>query len=73
MPATGKLLIVDNVIAPGNTPDGAKVSDVMMMTHLGGMERTEAEFRALLQATGFELDKVVPAAVRGIMAATPAS
>jgi hypothetical protein len=31
-----------------------------MMTNHGGRERTEKEYRALLEAAGFELQRVLP-------------
>jgi hypothetical protein len=35
-------------------------SDVIMLVAPGGKERTEAEYRALLEAAGFELTKLIP-------------
>jgi hypothetical protein len=34
--------------------------DLNMMVVLGGRERTEEEYRHLLQATGFRLERVIP-------------
>jgi O-methyltransferase domain len=48
----GRLLIVDGVVAPPNEP-GEKLLDLLMLT-LGGRERTEDEWRALLAGAGFE-------------------
>ena len=57
----GKLLVVEQVVPPGNEPALAKFMDVnMMMMHPGGCERTEAEYRALFEAAGFKLTKVIP-------------
>jgi hypothetical protein len=57
----GKLLVVEQIVPPGNEPALAKFMDVnMMMLHPGGCERTEAEYRALFEAAGFQLTKVVP-------------
>ena len=39
---------------PGNEPDGAKWLDLLMLTLVGGRERNEAQWRALLAAGGFE-------------------
>lgn len=55
-----KLLISELVVEPGNV--AANMMDLVMMGSTGGRERTEAEFRALLSATGFELRRVVPTA-----------
>jgi predicted O-methyltransferase YrrM len=55
-----KLLVIDQVIPPGNEPHYSKVLDLNMLVLLGGRERTEVELRALYQAAGFELSRVVP-------------
>jgi hypothetical protein len=59
MPASGRLLLVESVIAPGDTPDWFKLLDLTMLVLLGGMERTEAEFSALLASAGFRLARVL--------------
>ncbi len=60
----GRLLIVDRVL-----PERAQASlamrtammaDLLMLIHLTGRERTEREFRALLEASGFRLERVLP-------------
>jgi predicted O-methyltransferase YrrM len=50
----GRLLIAEKVITPGNDPSFAKLLDLNMMA-IGGKERTEAQYRELLEATGFEM------------------
>jgi hypothetical protein len=60
VPATGRLLLVETVIPPGNDPSFGKLADVAMLVWTGGQERTEAEYRALLATAGFELTRVVP-------------
>lgn len=62
MPAHGTLLLVEHVLAPGNTPDPGKVQDLNMLVVLGGRERTAAEFNALLGAAGFTLTRIIPTA-----------
>ena len=57
-----KLLVIDSVILPGNDPAFAKLLDLHMMLIPGGKERTEAEFRELYDAAGFDLTRVVPTA-----------
>jgi hypothetical protein len=59
---TGLVLVVDQVLAPGNAPSFGKILDLEMLTILTGRERTEAEFAALFQAGGFRLTRVVPTA-----------
>jgi hypothetical protein len=56
-PAGGRLLLVESVIPPGNDPHGAKWLDLLMLV-LGGRERTEPEWRTLLEGTGFRVDQV---------------
>ncbi|MGB2874504.1 MAG: methyltransferase [Gaiellaceae bacterium] len=53
-PAESRLLIVETVVPPGNEPGGAKWLDLLMLTLFGGKERTEAQWRELLEAGGFE-------------------
>lgn len=60
MPANGKLLLVECVVPTGNAPSISKDFDMTMMTFPGGIERTEAEFRALLEKSGFKLTSVTP-------------
>jgi hypothetical protein len=63
IPAAGKLLLVESVIPPGNEPFLGKFLDVTMLLIPGGMERTEPEYRALLQAAGFRLTRIVSTAL----------
>ena len=56
-PEHGRLLIVESVLEHGNEPHGAKWLDLLMLV-LGGRERTEAEWRALLPAAGFEITSI---------------
>jgi hypothetical protein len=56
----GRLILLEAVIAPGNQPDLAKVVDLEMLAMPGGRERTADEFRALFDASGFELTRIVP-------------
>ena len=58
--ANGRVLIVESVIAPGNDPSFAKLLDLTMMVLPGGKERTADEYRALLEASGFTLSRIVP-------------
>lgn len=53
-PDGARLFLFESVIAPGNDPDGAKWLDLLMLVLAGGRERTEEDWRALLDATGFE-------------------
>ena len=61
MKPQGKVLLVERVIPTDRTPELLVLeSDVQMLVAPGGKERTEAEYRALLAAAGFELTKLIP-------------
>jgi hypothetical protein len=49
-----RLFVAETVIQPGNDPNGAKWLDLLMLVLAGGRERTEVEWRALLEGGGFE-------------------
>jgi ubiquinone/menaquinone biosynthesis C-methylase UbiE len=55
-----RVLIAECVIKAPNTPDLGKLLDMQMLFFLSGWERTEAEYRALLESTGFDFVGVVP-------------
>jgi O-methyltransferase domain len=55
-----KLLVVDAVIGARNEHEFAKILDIQMLVHLHGKERTQAEWKELLYAAGFQLTRVVP-------------
>jgi hypothetical protein len=56
----GRVLIVETVLPPGDTPHQGKVQDMVMLVVPGGQERTEAEYAVLLRKAGFKLIRVVP-------------
>ena len=58
--ARGTLVLVEEVIPPGDAPGYGKLSDLNMLVGPGGQERTEAEYGALYTAAGFELTRVIP-------------
>lgn len=60
IPADGRLLLVECVVPKGNGPTPAKDFDMTMMVFPGGAERTEEEFRSLLERSGFVLTSVTP-------------
>ncbi len=53
----GSLLIVEKVITPGNAPGFVKLLDLNMMA-IGGKERTEPQYRALLEAADLRLHTI---------------
>lgn len=60
MPKNAKLLLLEAVIFAGNEPSVAKLLDLEMLVLTGGQERTEAQHKALFQAAGLQLTKIVP-------------
>jgi hypothetical protein len=76
MPPTGKLLIVEGVYPPridrSLESRGAAANDVNMLVCTGGRQRSEAEFRALFEAAGFQLSRIVPTVARlSVIEGTP--
>jgi O-methyltransferase domain len=61
MPAHARLALVEAVVPPGDAPSHAKLLDLNMLVLVGGRERTEGEYRALLAAAGLALRRVLPA------------
>ena len=55
----GKLLLAEAVVPPRNEPSFVKILDLEMLM-IGGLERTEQQYRDLYAAAGFRLDRVVP-------------
>ena len=60
MAAHSRLLLMERVLPPGNTPSVGKLADITMLVHYGALERTEAEYRVLLEAAGFTLVRIIP-------------
>jgi hypothetical protein len=59
IPAYGKLLIVEGIIPPGNEFSISKLLDLEVLLMGGGCERTENEFRSLLNKSGFKVSQVI--------------
>ena len=57
--SNGKLILGEAVVPSDGTPHPAKLIDIEMMAFLQGRERTEPEWRALLSAAGFKLNRVI--------------
>ncbi len=53
------LLVVEMIVPPGNQPSIAKLLDLEMLVTTGGRERTEEEFKTLLDSSGFELSRTI--------------
>jgi ubiquinone/menaquinone biosynthesis C-methylase UbiE len=62
MQSGSRLLIVEAVIPAGNEFSIGKLLDLEVFVMGGGRERTEAEFRNLLESCGFQLSQIIPTA-----------
>ena len=60
MAESGRLLVIEILVEPGNTPDYGRYLDLHMLVVAKGRERSEDEYRALFRAGGFALTRVVP-------------
>lgn len=58
--AGSRVLIAECVIKEPNVPDAGKLLDMEMLMFLSGKERTEDEYRELLEASGFDFIGVTP-------------
>jgi hypothetical protein len=56
----GRLLVVEMIPPAGDAPHPSKMLDMAMLVLLGGQERTETEYAALLEKAGFRLVRVAP-------------
>jgi hypothetical protein len=61
--AGGKILVVDNVIQPGNNFSPGKFLDLQMLIFPSGHERTEQQFRDLFAAAGWRLTRIIPTVI----------
>ncbi len=53
-----RLILLEAVVPTGNEPGGAKWLDILMLALFAGRERSEAQWRALLEAGGFEPESI---------------
>ena len=60
MAASAKLLVVEDLMCRPNVACEAKLSDVNMLARTGGRNRTEKEYRDLLESGGFQVTRVLP-------------
>lgn len=58
MNENGKVLIVEMVVPEGNAPHPSKILDLQMLIGTGGKERTEEEYRKLLETAGLHLTRI---------------
>jgi hypothetical protein len=57
---TGKVVLLEYVVPPGNQPHSSKIIDIEMLFFPGGRERTEQEWRDLFANAGFRLSRILP-------------
>jgi hypothetical protein len=62
MTPDSRLLAVELVIDPDRSDELPYAMDLQMLVALGGKERTAAEFRALYDAAGLRLTRIIPTA-----------
>lgn len=55
-----RLLIIEGVVPDGDEPHLTRAIDLTMLGMMAGKERTEQEYRDLLDSAGFTLDRIVP-------------
>jgi cyclopropane fatty-acyl-phospholipid synthase-like methyltransferase len=60
IPPHGKVLLVEFSVPGANQASLGKDADMIMLAFPGGCERTEEEYRALFERSGFRLAKVTP-------------
>ncbi|MDD7942359.1 methyltransferase [Actinomycetospora lutea] len=73
MDPAGRLLVVETVLPEGDEPHLGKLLDVLMLALVGGRERTEREYAALLDRADLRIEEIVPTATPvGVLVAAPA-
>ena len=73
IPDHGRLVVIDGVVGPPNEGPLVKFLDLMMLVSAGGKERTEADWRDLLGAGGFRLERTTRgSASSDVLVAAPA-
>jgi hypothetical protein len=74
IPDGARLLVIEALLPTEPGPAFAKLTDVEMLVLTGGRERTEREYRALLERSGFDLRRVLPTATSmALLEAAPSS
>jgi len=59
-PAGATLLLVETILPPAPQPSPVTFMDINMLVMLGGRERTAEEYGAMLQRSGFAMQRVIP-------------
>jgi O-methyltransferase/methyltransferase family protein len=72
MAKNGRLLIIEAIVPETNSASFGKLLDINMMVMTSGRERTESEFRDLLDGGDFKLSRIIPTmAPQSIIEAIP--
>jgi hypothetical protein len=72
MRTDARLLVIERIVPPGDQPHEGKFMDLNMLVIAGGRERTEPEYRALLERSGLQLDRVIDTGTAvSVLEATP--
>ena len=67
-----RLLLIEQVVPPGNQASLSKLYDLHMLVLHGGRERREDEFQALLSASDLQLARIIPTRTpRSVIEARP--
>ena len=62
-PSGGKVLVIEPIVEEGNEPSVSKFLDMtMLVMQGGGRARTQDEQRALFEAAGLQLTRIIPTA-----------
>ncbi|NOK17504.1 methyltransferase [Corallococcus carmarthensis] len=59
-PSGARLFVLELVIPDNRKPDSSHLIDLNMLVIADGRERTEDEFRALLAATSWKVERIIP-------------
>ncbi|MCY1030999.1 methyltransferase [Corallococcus sp. BB11-1] len=59
-PSGARLFVVEFVIPDNRTPDASHLMDLNMLVVADGRERTRDEFQALLDATSWKVERIIP-------------
>lgn len=59
-PADGRILVLERVVGKGEDPELASLWDLHLLMMNGGGQRTLDQFRALAEAAGLRLERLVP-------------
>jgi SAM-dependent methyltransferase len=71
MPDHARLVILEQVVPEDNRPHPAKLLDLHMLLLLGGRERTQTQWQALLATAGFTIEQISRSARSALIEARP--